>query len=184
MTATATLEGKVVAVTGAGRGIGREIALLCARQGAAVVVNDLGASADGEGNDAGPAEEVVSIIRAAGGKAVVNGASVADPEGAVSIIEDAVRNFGAIHGLVNNAGIVRAAMIEKMSRELWQEVIDVNLTAVYLCLQSVGRHMIARAKAVRVGDPNEPGTTINGPFSKKASSSITPTASMSSLVWG
>jgi NAD(P)-dependent dehydrogenase (short-subunit alcohol dehydrogenase family) len=125
------LEGKVVAVTGAGRGIGREIALLCAREGAAVVVNDLGAAADGAGQDAGPAEEVVSLIRAAGGKAVVNGASVADPQGAESIIQDAVTNFGRIDGVVNNAGILRDRMFHKMSIDDWKQVVDVHLNGTF-----------------------------------------------------
>jgi NAD(P)-dependent dehydrogenase (short-subunit alcohol dehydrogenase family) len=125
------LEGKVVAVTGAGRGIGREIALLCARSGAAVVVNDLGASADGEGVDAGPAEEVVSLIRAEGGKAVVNGASVADPAGAESIIEDAIKAFGRIDGVVNNAGILRDRMFHRMSIAEWRQVIDVHLNGTF-----------------------------------------------------
>jgi NAD(P)-dependent dehydrogenase (short-subunit alcohol dehydrogenase family) len=131
MADTATLEGKVVAVTGAGRGIGREIALLCARQGAAVVVNDLGASAEGEGTDAGPAEEVVSLIRSQGGKAVVNGASVADPAGAASIIEDAIKNFGGIHGVVNNAGILRDRIFHRMSEVDWSQVIDVHLNGCF-----------------------------------------------------
>jgi NAD(P)-dependent dehydrogenase (short-subunit alcohol dehydrogenase family) len=129
--ALAMLEGKVVAVTGAGRGIGREIALLCAREGAAVVVNDLGAAADGAGQDAGPAEEVVSLIRQAGGKAVVNGASVADPKGAESIIQDAVTNFGRIDGVVNNAGILRDRMFHKMSIEDWKQVVDVHLNGTF-----------------------------------------------------
>ena len=127
----ALLEGKVVAVTGAGRGIGREIALLCAREGASVVVNDLGASADGAGQDAGPAEEVVGLIRAAGGKAVVNGASVADPQGAESIIQDAVTNFGRIDGVVNNAGILRDRMFHKMSVDDWKQVVDVHLNGTF-----------------------------------------------------
>src|SRR3546814_2698278 len=82
------LSGKVVAVTGGGRGIGREIALLAAREGASVVVNDLGGSQDGEGRDAGPAEEVVAEIRAAGGQAIVNAADISDPAAAASIVED------------------------------------------------------------------------------------------------
>src|SRR3546814_20189470 len=82
------LSGKVVAVTGGGRGIGREIALLAAREGASVVVNDLGGSQDGEGRDAGPAEEVVAEIRAAGGQAIVNAADISDPAAAASIAEE------------------------------------------------------------------------------------------------
>jgi NAD(P)-dependent dehydrogenase (short-subunit alcohol dehydrogenase family) len=125
------LEGKVIAVTGAGRGIGREIALLCGKHGAAVVVNDLGASVDGEGTDAGPAEEVVSLIRAAGGKAVVNGASVSDPAGATSIIEDALKSFGRIDGVVNNAGILRDRMFHRMSEVDWRQVVDVHLNGTF-----------------------------------------------------
>lgn len=125
------LEGKVVAVTGAGRGIGRDIALLCAKEGAAVVVNDLGASAEGEGSDVGPAQETVNDIRAAGGRAMVNGASVADPVGATSIIEDAVKNFGRIDAVVNNAGILRDRIWHKMSHEDWAAVIDVHLNGAF-----------------------------------------------------
>lgn len=131
MTDAARLDGKVIAVTGAGRGIGREIALLCARQGASVVVNDLGASAEGEGADAGPAEEVVSLIRKEGGQAIVNGASVADPAGAASIVEDAVKTFGAIHGVVNNAGILRDRIFHRMSHVDWEQVLDVHLNGSF-----------------------------------------------------
>lgn len=127
----ASLEGKVVAITGAGRGIGRDIALLCGREGAAVVVNDLGASAEGAGEDRGPAEEVVSLIRQSGGRAVVNGASVADPHGAASIIEDAVTHFGRIDGVVNNAGILRDRMFHKMSIEDWSQVVNVHLNGTF-----------------------------------------------------
>jgi NAD(P)-dependent dehydrogenase (short-subunit alcohol dehydrogenase family) len=125
------LEGKVIAVTGAGRGIGREIALLCAREGASVVVNDLGASTDGEGADLAPAEEVVAEIRGAGGKAIVNAASVADPSGAASIIEDALRTFGRVDGVVNNAGILRDRIFHKMSDADWRAVIDVHLNGAF-----------------------------------------------------
>lgn len=125
------LAGKVVAITGAGRGVGREIALLCAREGAAVVVNDLGTSGEGEGVDLSPAEETVNDIRAAGGKAVANGASVADPKGAASIIEDAVQNFGRIDAVVNNAGILRDRIWHKMSHEDWSAVVDVHLNGCF-----------------------------------------------------
>ncbi len=125
------LEGKVVAITGAGRGVGREIALLCAKHGAAVVVNDPGVSGGGEGGDAGPAQETADDIIAAGGKAQANFASVADPAGAASIIEDAVQRFGRIDAVVNNAGILRDAIWHKMSYEDWRAVIDVNLTGAF-----------------------------------------------------
>jgi NAD(P)-dependent dehydrogenase (short-subunit alcohol dehydrogenase family) len=125
------LEGKVVAITGSGRGVGREIALLCARHGAAVVVNDPGVGGGGEGGDAGPAQETADEIVAAGGKAHANFASVADPAGAASIIEDAVQRFGRIDAVVNNAGILRDAIWHKMSYEDWRAVIDVNLTGAF-----------------------------------------------------
>ena len=125
------LDGKVVAITGAGRGIGREIALLCAREGAAVVVNDPGVAQGGDGGDTGPADTTVADIRAAGGRAHANLASVADPLGAASIVEDAVARFGRIDAVVNNAGILRDTIWHKMSHADWQAVIDVNLTGPF-----------------------------------------------------
>ncbi len=125
------LEGKVVAITGAGRGVGREIALLCAKEGAAVIVNDLGTSGEGEGADNSPAQETVRNIIDAGGKALANGASVADPSGAASIIEDAVKAFGRIDAVVNNAGILRDRIWHKMSHEDWNAVINVHLNGCF-----------------------------------------------------
>ena len=125
------LNGKVVAVTGAGRGVGREIALLCAKEGAAVIVNDPGVGQEGEGGDAGPAQETVNDIVSAGGKARANLASVADPVGATSIIEDAVKTFGRIDAVVNNAGILRDRIWHKMSHEDWVAVIDVHLNGCF-----------------------------------------------------
>ena len=125
------LDGKVIAVTGAGRGVGREIALLCAKEGASVVVNDLGGTAEGEGADLSPAQETVNDIKAAGGKALANGASVSDPKGAASIIDDAVQAFGRIDAVVNNAGILRDRIWHKMSHEDWNAVIDVHLNGCF-----------------------------------------------------
>ena len=125
------LEGRTVAVTGAGRGIGREIALLCAREGAAVVVNDPGVSPEGEGGDAGPAAQTAADIVAAGGRAHANMASVTDPAGAASIVDDAVERFGRIDAVVNNAGILRDRIWHKMSHEDWHAVIDVHLHGAF-----------------------------------------------------
>ena len=128
---TGILEGKVVAVTGAGRGIGREIALLCAKEGAAVVINDPGVGGSGEGGEAGPAEQTAADIVAAGGQAVANLASVADPAAAATIVEDAVKRFGRIDAVVNNAGILRDTIWHKMSHEDWRAVIDVHLNGAF-----------------------------------------------------
>ena len=125
------LAGKVVAITGAGRGVGREIALLAARHGAAVVVNDPGVGGAGEGGDAGPAQQTTDAIIAAGGQAHANLASVTDPLGAASIIEDAVQHFGRIDAVVNNAGILRDSIWHKLSHEDWRAVIDVHLNGCF-----------------------------------------------------
>lgn len=125
------LAGKVVAVTGAGRGIGREVALACARAGAAVVVNDPGVAQDGQGGDAAPAREVAALIGEEGGRAMANLASVADPAGAQSIIDDALAQFGRIDGVVNGAGILRDAIWHKMSAESWRAVLDVHLNGSF-----------------------------------------------------
>lgn len=125
------LDGRVVAVTGAGRGIGRELALLCAHEGASVVVNDYGVTASGEGRDEGPASEVVAEIEKGGGAAHANLASVTDPAGAASIVEDAVRQFGRIDAIVNNAGFLRDRIWHKMSLEDWRAVIDVHLNGAF-----------------------------------------------------
>ena len=134
------LANKVVAVTGAGGGIGREIALLCAREGACVVVNDFGTSSDGEGKDAGPASQVVAEIEAAGGKAIANLASVSDSAGAASIIDEAVNTFGRIDAVVNNAGILRDRIFHRMSEADWRAVIDVHLHGSFLVSQAAATH--------------------------------------------
>jgi NAD(P)-dependent dehydrogenase (short-subunit alcohol dehydrogenase family) len=122
------LEGKVAIITGSGRGIGREEALLMAQHGAAVVVNDLGAHFDGTGNATGtPAQEVVSEIKKMGGRAVANGESVSDFKGAKRIVECALDNFGKLNIVVNNAGILRDRMIFNMAEEDWDSVIAVHL---------------------------------------------------------
>ena len=135
-----TLEGKVIAITGAGRGIGREIALLCAREGASLVVNDFGGSAAGEGSDERPAVEVVREIESAGGKALANVASVADAGGAQSIVDDAIKEFGRIDAVVNNAGILRDRMFFKMSESEWRSVIDTHLHGAFFVSRAAAPH--------------------------------------------
>src|SRR5258705_2725248 len=121
------LEGRAAVVAGAGRGIGRAIAELLASEGAAVVVNDLGTNVDGGGAPTSVADEVVTAIKAAGGTAVANHDSVSDFAGAERIIATAVKEFGAIDVLVNNAGILRDRMIFNMAEEDWDAVIAVHL---------------------------------------------------------
>jgi len=125
------LAGKVVAVTGGGRGIGREIALACAREGAAVVVNDPGVTQDGQGGDAGPASRVCDEIARYGGKAIASTASVTDPAGAASIVGDAIDRFGQIDSVIACAGILRDAIWHKLSPEAWRAVIDVHLNGAF-----------------------------------------------------
>jgi NAD(P)-dependent dehydrogenase (short-subunit alcohol dehydrogenase family) len=145
MSGTGMLAGKVVAVTGAGRGIGRALAIECGRQGAAVVVNDFGGSLSGEGSDQGPAAEVVAEIEAFGGKAIANLASVADEAGANSIVEDAIKAFGRIDGIVNNAGVSRDGMFHKMSLADWRAVIDVHLNGSFLLSRAAAPHFRAQS---------------------------------------
>ncbi len=125
------LDGKAVIVTGAGRGIGRDFALAMAAQGAMVVVNDPGVSETGSGHDAGPAQQVVDEIRAAGGQAVANTDSVADWDSANRIIKTATEAFGRLDVVVNNAGILRDRIFHHMSVEEWQAVINVHLNGSF-----------------------------------------------------
>jgi NAD(P)-dependent dehydrogenase (short-subunit alcohol dehydrogenase family) len=125
------VDGKVVVVTGAGRGIGRGHAIEFARQGAKVVVNDLGGSVEGSGTDLTPAQEVVEEIKGMGGEAVANADNVADWEGAQRLINSAVETFGDINVLVNNAGILRDRMLVNMTEEEWDAVINVHLKGTF-----------------------------------------------------
>lgn len=124
-------EGRVAVITGAGRGIGREYALMLAEHGAKIVVNDLGADPDGRGGDAGPAGEVVEEIRAMGGEAVVNGADVSDFDAAEEMIHQAIDTFGTLDILINNAGILRDRMVFSMSESDWDAVVQVHLKGTF-----------------------------------------------------
>jgi len=140
----ALLEGKVAIVTGAGRGIGREEALLMAKHGAKVVINDLGGHFDGTGQSRSPAEEVVKEIRSAGGEAVANFESVTDFKAAKRIFECAIDNFGKLNIVVNNAGILRDRMIFNMSEQEWDDVIRVHLKGHYCTIKPASAHMRER----------------------------------------
>jgi len=124
-------EGRVAIVTGAGRGIGREHALSLARQGAKVVVNDLGGNVDGSGGDLSPAQQVVEEIKGMGGEAVANGDDISSWEGAQRLINTAVEAFGDLHAVVNNAGILRDRMLTNMTEEEWDAVIKVHLKGTF-----------------------------------------------------
>ena len=135
------LDGKVVLVTGAGRGIGRESALLAAREGAKVVANDLGGSVGGDdAGDASLAETTAKEIRDAGGEAVANSDSVASYSGAKAMVEQALDSFGGLHGVIEPAGILRDAMFHKMSEEEWDAVIAVHLKGSFNVARAAIEH--------------------------------------------
>ena len=134
------VQDKVVVVTGAGGGIGRDMALALAAAGAKVVVNDIGTSTTGEGQDAGPAQKVVEEIKAAGGQAVANMDSVAEAAAAGRIIQCALDHFGRIDGVVNNAGILRDRFFHKMSLDEWDAVIKVHLYGSYYMARAAATH--------------------------------------------
>lgn len=145
MTEPLAFAGRNILITGAAQGIGRAIADICLGRGANVIAVDLNA----EGLDA--------LASAAGPRVLTLNGSVCDATFVRDAVEQAVQRFGAVHGLVNNAGVVRAAMIDKMSLDSWQIVIEVHLSGSFYCLQAVGRHMIERNKA---GDTT-PGAIVN-----------------------
>jgi len=141
------LDGKVAIVTGAGRGIGREEALLLASEGAKVIVNDVGASLQGEGGDVHPAQEVVDLIVANGGEAAVNGDDISTWEGGKNVIDQAVDTFGDINILVNNAGILRDKMSFNMTESDWDDVIRVHLKGHFATAQHAAVYWRTKAKA-------------------------------------
>jgi NAD(P)-dependent dehydrogenase (short-subunit alcohol dehydrogenase family) len=145
-------EGRVAIVTGAGRGIGREHALELARQGAKVVVNDLGVSNSGEGGGQGPADEVVRAIREIGGDAVTNGADVADWEQAEALVRQATDEFGRLDVVVNNAGFVRDRMFVSCSEEEWDAVIRVHLKGHFCVARHAATYWRGQVKAGQTVD--------------------------------
>jgi NAD(P)-dependent dehydrogenase (short-subunit alcohol dehydrogenase family) len=152
-------EGRVVVVTGAGRGIGREHAIEFARQGAKVVVNDLGAEVDGTGSSDGPAGEVVEEIRTFGAEAVANGEDISDWEGAKRLIDAAVGTFGGLDVLVNNAGILRDRMLVNMTDSEWDAVIRVHLRGTFAPMRWAADHWRDRVKAGETNDARIINTT-------------------------
>jgi NAD(P)-dependent dehydrogenase (short-subunit alcohol dehydrogenase family) len=158
------LDGKVAAITGSGRGIGRGIALLMAKEGAKVVVNDLGASVSGEGVDKGPAQQVVDEIKKAGGQAVANTDNIATVKGGEGLVQTAVDSFGRLDILVNCAGILRDRMIFNMTEEEWDAVIAVHLKGHFctirpasaLMRQQKGGRIINFSSGSALGAPGQP----------------------------
>jgi len=136
------LEGRAAIVTGAGRGIGRGVAMLLAEEGASVVVNDLGATVDGTGDSASPADEVVREIREAGGNAVASPESVAEFDSAARIVQTAIDSFGRIDILCHVAGILRDRMIFNMTEEEWDGVLQVHLYGAFNMVRNVVPHLV------------------------------------------
>ena len=152
-------DGRVVVITGAGRGIGREHALEFASQGAKIVVNDLGAEIDGSGSSSGPAGEVVDEVRAMGGEAVANGDDVSDWEGAGRLIQTAIDTFGGLDVLVNNAGILRDRMLVNMTIDEWDAVIKVHLRGTFAPTRHAVEYWRNRTKAGETNDARIINTT-------------------------
>ncbi|MDA3040673.1 MAG: SDR family oxidoreductase [Actinomycetota bacterium] len=142
-----SLDGRVAIITGAGRGIGREHALLMASEGAKIVVNDLGGAIDGSGSDLSPAEEVVEEIRAMGGEAIANGANVTDWEGVQGMINAAVEAFGDLHILINNAGILRDRVVINMTEAEWDAVIAVHMKGHFVPTRWAAAYWREQSKA-------------------------------------
>ena len=141
-----TLDGRVAIITGAGRGVGREHALFFAREGASVVVNDIGGGTDGAGDDSAPAQQLVDEIVALGGSAVANFDDAADWEGAQRMVSQAVEHYGDLHVLVNNAGILRDRFIVSMSEDEWDAVVRVHLKGHFCVTRFAAEYWKSRSK--------------------------------------
>jgi NAD(P)-dependent dehydrogenase (short-subunit alcohol dehydrogenase family) len=163
------LAGKMAVITGAGRGIGREHALLFAREGASVVVNDVGGGGDGRGSDAGPAQEVVAEITAAGGTAVANTDDISSWRGAKNLVDQAVSEFGGLDVVINNAGILRDGFIAGLDEQQWDGVIDVHLKGHFAVMRHAAAYWKDRTKAgdrptaAIVNTASASGTTLPNP---------------------
>ena len=153
------LDGRVAVITGAGRGLGREHALLFAAEGAKVVVNDLGGGPDGAGSDSGPARQVADEICAAGGEAVASTDDVTSADGAQRVIQRAIDEFGALHVLVNNAGILRDRTIVNMTDGEWDDVVRVHLRGHFMPARAAARYWREQSKAGRDLRPSMINTT-------------------------
>ena len=152
-------EGRVCIVTGAGRGIGREYALMLAAEGARVVVNDVGGSRDGAGIDAGPAHEVVDEIRAAGGEGVAHTEDISSWAGAESVVQQAVETFGGLDVVINNAGILRDRMLFSMTEEEWDSVVRVHLKGTFATSRHASAFWRDRSKSGQANDARIINTT-------------------------
>ncbi len=152
-------EDRVCIVTGAGRGIGREYSLMLAEHGAKVVVNDVGGARDGSGTDAGPAQQVVDEITAAGGEAVANTADISTWDGGREIVEQAVETFGGLDVVINNAGILRDRMLFSMTEEEWDSVIQVHLKGTFATSRFAAEYWRERAKQGETNDARLINTT-------------------------
>ena len=137
---TTRLDGRVAIVTGAGRGIGRSVAMLLASRGAAVVVNDLGAALDGSGNDIHPAQQVVTDIAKAGGRAAASAADIADHGAAEDLVKTTIREFGQLDIVVNVAGILRDRMVFNMTEQEWDDVVKVHMKGTFNTVKFAAAH--------------------------------------------
>jgi NAD(P)-dependent dehydrogenase (short-subunit alcohol dehydrogenase family) len=152
-------EGRVAIITGAGRGIGREHALLLAHHGAKIVVNDLGGAMDGEGDDVGPAQQVADEVKAMGGEAVANTDDISDWDGAERLIKTALDAFGGLDILINNAGILRDRMLTNMSEAEWDSVIKVHMKGTFAPSRHAAAYWRDRSKAGETNDARIINTT-------------------------